>query len=73
MSGLQVKEYILGTAMITMVKTILDKKRLLPIAILLCSFIAIRFFKVSMILILLTSGILGAADTFYQKQKEDEK
>lgn len=64
---------VICDVVITMVKTILDKKRLLPIAILLCSFIAIRFFKVNMILILLASGVSGAADTFYQKQKEHEK
>lgn len=61
---------VICDVVITMVKNVLRKKRLLSIFILLCSFIAVQFFRVNMILIILASGILGAADTFYQKQKE---
>ena len=51
---------------IDMAKTIFQKKRLLPVIVMLGSFIAVRFFSVNIIIIILVCGVIGAADTWYQ-------
>ena len=48
----------------TMGKTIFRQKRILPVAVLLLSFVAVRFLNVNIILIILICGVVGAADTF---------
>lgn len=58
---------------ITMGKSILKEKRILPVIILLASFIAVRFLEVNIILIILICGVLGAADTFYRERKKGVK
>ena len=49
--------------MINMAKTIFQKKRLLPVIVMLGSFVAVRFFSVNIIAIILVCGVIGAADT----------
>lgn len=58
---------------INMAKTIFQKKRVLYIAVLLGSFIAVRFFSVNIIFVILTCGVIGAVDTWREgkKRKED--
>jgi len=53
----------------TMGKAVLKQKRFLPVAVLLASFAAARFFDVNIILIILVCGLLGAADTLHQERK----
>ena len=53
----------------TMGKTIFRQKRILPVAVLLRSFVAVRFLNVNIILIILICGVVGAADTFYHEKK----
>lgn len=53
----------------TMGKTIFRQKRILPVAVLLLSFVAVRFLNVNIILIILICGVVGAADTFYHEKK----
>lgn len=53
---------------INMAKTILQKKRILPVFVMIGAFIAVRFFSVNIILIILACGAIGAADTWYQEK-----
>lgn len=55
---------------IDMVKAILQKKRLMPVFVLLGAFIAVRFFSVNVIAVILACGIIGAADTLYRERKQ---
>ena len=50
-----------------------EKKRLLPIAVMLAAFVATRFFSVNIILIILVCGVIGALDTLYLQRKEVEE
>lgn len=56
----------------TMAKGIFKQKRILPVLVLAGSFIATYFFKVNIMIIILTCGVIGAADTLYRAKKEKE-
>ena len=66
---------VICDVVINMAKTILQKKCMLPVAVMISSFIAVRFYSVNIIIIILVCGIIGAADTWYQgrMQKEDSE
>ena len=57
---------VICDVVINMAKTIFQKKRLLPVIVMLGSFVAVRFFSVNIIAIILVCGVIGAADTWYQ-------
>ena len=57
---------VICDVVINMAKTILQKKRVLPVVVMIGSFIAVRFYSVSIISIILVCGLIGAADTWYQ-------
>ena len=60
---------VICDVVITMGKEIVQRKRLLPIAVLLGAFIAVRFFGVNIILIILLCGIIGAVDTLCREKR----
>ena len=60
---------VICDVVITMVKSIFQKKRILPIVILFVSFIAVRFIRINIILIILICAVIGAADTLYSGRK----
>ena len=60
---------VICDVVITMGKTIFRQKRILPVAVLLLSFVAVRFLNVNIILIILICGVVGAADTFFHEKK----
>ncbi|MCI8725683.1 MAG: chromate transporter [Hungatella sp.] len=60
---------VICDVVITMGRTIFRQKRILPVAVLLLSFVAVRFLNVNIILIILICGVVGAADTFYHEKK----
>lgn len=65
---------VICDVVITMGKGIFRQKRILPAAVLAASFVAVRFFAVNIILIILICGVLGAADTLYcAGRKEAQK
>ncbi len=64
---------VICDVVITMGRAVFKQKRLLPVAVLLLSFIAVRFLGINIILIILVCGILGAADTVYRERKEGRK
>ena len=57
---------VICDVVINMAKTIFQKKRLLPVIVMLGSFVAVRFFSVNIIAIILVCGVIGAADTWHQ-------
>ena len=57
---------IIFDVVLNMSKTILQSKRLLPLVMIITSFIAVRFFSVNIIVIIVTCGLIGAIDTWYQ-------
>ena len=57
---------VICDVVINMAKTIFQKKRLLPVIVMLGSFVAVRFFSVNIIVIILVCGVIGAADTWHQ-------
>lgn len=61
---------VICDVVITMGKNIFQKKRILPIVVLVASFIDVRFMKINIILIILFCAIIGVADTLYLCRKE---
>jgi chromate transporter len=59
---------VICDVVINMAKTIFIKKRILPIMVMLASFIAVRFFSVNIIIIIIVCGVIGAVDTWYQEK-----
>lgn len=60
---------VICDVVITMGKSIFRKKQLLPIVVLFASFVAVRFMKINIILIILICAIIGAVDTLYLSRK----
>lgn len=54
---------VICDVVMTMGSDIVKRKRFLPIAVLLASFVAARFLNVNIILIILICGVIGAIDT----------
>lgn len=63
---------VIFDVVINMAKAIFQKKRVLPIAVLLGSFIAVRFWDINIIVIILICGIIGALETIYRDKKSGE-
>ena len=60
---------VICDVVMTMGIGIIKQKRILPIIVLLASFMAVRFFNVSIILIILICGVVGAIDAYIQMKK----
>ena len=54
---------------INMAKTVLQKKRLLPVLVMVGSFIAIRYGSVNIIAIILICGMIGASETVFEARQ----
>lgn len=59
---------VICDVVITMGRAVFQKKRVLPVLVLLGSFMAVRFFGVNIILVILACGIIGAVDTLRQER-----
>lgn len=60
---------VICDVVVTMGAGIIKQKRMLPIIVLLGSFIAVRFFHTNIILIILACGAVGAVDTYIRMKK----
>ena len=60
---------VICDVVITMGIEIIKQKRILPIIVILVSFIAVRFFDINIILIILICGAVGAVDTYIRMKK----
>jgi len=64
---------VICDVVITMAQGIFRQKRVLPVAVLLASFVAVRFFSVNIILVILVCGVVGAVDTFLRERAGRER
>lgn len=62
---------VIFDVVITLGGDIVRGKRRLSIAVLLASFVAVRFLHINIIVIILVCGAVGAADTYIHRKKED--
>lgn len=59
---------VIFDVVINMTRTVLQKKKLLPLLVLVGAFVAVRFFSVSIIAVILVCGTIGALDTWRQEK-----
>ncbi len=67
---------VIFDVVINMSKTIIKKKRILPLIVMAGAFVAARFFDVNIIVIILVCGVIGAVDVCYREKngkEHDEK
>ncbi len=60
---------VICDVVLNMLKGLTKQKRLLPLAVLVLSFAAVRFWDVNIIVIILVCGMIGAADTLLRMKK----
>ena len=56
---------VIFDVVINMAKSVLKSKRTLPVVVMIGSFIAVRFFSVNIMLIILACALIGAIDTWH--------
>ncbi len=64
---------VICDVVLTMGKSILKQRRILPAIVLLASFAAVRFFGINIILVILVCGVIGAADTICRQRTGKER
>ncbi len=64
---------VIADVVINMVGKLLKKKRLLPVMTLLGAFVAVRFFRVNIIAVILACGAIGALETIVREKREGER
>ena len=62
-----------SNVVITLGHGVVKQRRILPVCIMLASFVAVRFLGINIILIILVCGIIGALDTFIHGRRGKEK
>ena len=55
---------VICDVVINMAKAVLKKKRILPVLVMIGSFVSVHFFSVNIIVIILVCGAIGAVDTW---------
>ena len=63
---------VIFDVVIDMTKTIFEKKKILPVLVLIGAFIAVRFFSVNILLVILVCGIIGILET-WQREKTNRE
>ena len=63
---------VIFDVVIDMAGGILKKKQLLPALVMIGSFVAVRFFSVNILIIILICGVIGAISTYYHERKGRE-
>ena len=63
---------VICDVVINMAKAVLKKKRILPVLVMIGSFVSVHFFSVNIILIILVCGAIGAVDTWYRGKAAKE-
>ena len=61
---------VICDVVINMIKTVFQKKRVLPVIVMAGSFIAVHFFSVNVIVIVCVCGTIGVVDTWYQGRRK---
>ena len=60
---------VITNVVIDMVRDILKQRRLLPVAVLILAFIAVHFFDINIVAVILLCGVVGALDTVYSSKR----
>ncbi len=60
---------VIFDVVIDMTKNLLKKNVALPLAVMIGSFIAVRYFSVNILVVILVCGIIGAVETIYGRKK----
>ena len=63
---------VIFDVVINMAKTVFQQKKVLPVAVLLGAFIAVRFFDVNIIAVILICGVIGALETWHREKQLKE-
>ena len=63
---------VIFDVVIDMTKTIFEKKKILPVLVLIGAFIAVRFFSVNILLVILVCGIIGILETWQTEKTNRE-
>ena len=63
---------VIFDVVIDMTKTLFEKKKILPVLVLIGAFIAVRFFSVNILLVILVCGIIGILET-WQREKTNRE
>lgn len=63
---------VIFDVVIDMTKTIFEKKKILPVLVLMGAFIAVRFFSANILLVILVCGIIGILET-WQREKTNRE
>lgn len=64
---------VICDVVITMGTDIVKKKQAIPILIMLASFIAVRFFDINIMLVILICGIAGTANAYHSASRKGDK
>ena len=59
---------VICDVVINMGKSIFQLKRILPVLVLLGSFVAVRFFDVNIMIVILVCGIIGGLETWKREK-----
>lgn len=63
---------VIFDVVINMASTLVQKKKIVPLLVLLGSFIAVYFFNINIILVLLVCGLIGALEVWQQEKMTKE-
>ena len=55
---------VICDVVINMAKSILEQKRVIPVLVLVGSFVAVRFFNVNIMVVILVCGMIGSWETW---------
>lgn len=61
---------VIFDVVINMIEGITGQKRKLPIGVMIGAFLAVRFFKINIVFVILVCGIVGALDIYWRSKKE---
>jgi len=64
---------VICDVVITMGRSVLAMKRVMPVVVMLLAFLAVRVFGVSIMLVILVCGILGGVDTWRREKSRKER
>lgn len=60
---------VIFDVVLNMSKTVFRQKKILPLLVLAGAFVAVRFWDMNIILVILICGVIGAVDTWHQEKK----
>ena len=63
---------VIFDVVINLASNVIKKKRLLPVLVMVCSFIAVRYLKINIVIIILCCALIGAADTLLRERSGKE-